>query len=109
MQFLVEKKINENSTILLSNFSYYLFHFVSKKTPQKFGGIFGTKVTDGVRECSGNETLKNFKVHCYETRLEVAIVVSPGWILTTQTEIPALQEITKNSNFLLTSMTYLEH
>ena len=31
VQFLVEHKINENSTDLLSNFSYYRFHPASKK------------------------------------------------------------------------------
>ena len=39
VQFLVEEKVNENSTDLLSNFSYYRFHFANKKTRRKFGGI----------------------------------------------------------------------
>ena len=32
VQFLVEEKVNENSTDLLSNFSYYRFHYTSKQT-----------------------------------------------------------------------------
>ena len=109
VQFLVEEKINENSTDLLSNFSYYRFHFVSKKTRRKFGGIMGTKLSDGVREYSGNETLKNLKAYYYETRSEVAIAGSPGWSLATQTEIPDLQEIAKNSSFQVSPMIYLEN
>ena len=109
VQFLVEEKINENSTDLLSNFSYYRFHFVSKKTRRKFGGIMGTKLSDGVREYSGNETLKNLKAYYYETRSEVAIAGSPGWSLATQTEIPDLQKIAKNSGFQVNPMIYLEH
>ena len=107
VQFLVEEKINENSTDLLSNFSYFRFHFVSKKTRRKFGGIFGTKLSDGVREYSGNETLKNLKAYYYETRSEVAIFGSPGWSLATQTEIPDLQEIAKNSSFQANSSIVL--
>ena len=96
VQFLVEEKVNENSTDLLSNFSYYRFHFASKKTRRKFGGIFGTKLSDGVREYSGNETLKNLKAYY---RSEVAIAGSPGWSLATQTELPDLQNIAKSSSF----------
>jgi hypothetical protein len=109
VQFLVEAKVNENSTDLLSNFSYYRFHFTNKKTRRKFGGIFGTKLSDGVREYSGNETLKNLKAYYYETRSEVAIAGSPGWSLATQTEMPDLQEIAKNSSFQVNPMIYLEH
>ena len=109
VQFLVEEKVNENSTDLLSNFSYYRFHFASKKTRRKFGGIFGTKLSDGVREYSGNETLKNLKAYYYETRSEVAIVGSPGWSLATQTELPDLQNVAKNSSFQANPMVYLKH
>ena len=72
-------------------------------------GIFGTKLSDGVREYSGNETLKNLKAYCYETRSEVAIVGSPGWSLATQTEIPDLQDIAKNSSFQVNPKIYLEN
>ena len=109
VQFLVEEKINENSIDLLSNFSYYRFHYVSKKTRRKFGGILGAKLSESVRKYSGNETLKNLKAYYYETRSEVAIVGSPGWSLATQTEIPDLQEIAKNSSFQVNPMIYLEH
>ena len=109
VQFLVEEKVNENSTDLLSNFSYYRFHFASKKTRRKFGGIFGTKLSDGIREYSGNETLKNLKAYYYETRSEVAIVGSPGWSLATQTELPDLQNIAKNSSFQVNPTVYLEY
>ena len=109
VQFLVEEKINEDSTDLLSNFSYYRFHFVSKNARRKFGGIFGTKFSDGVREYSGNETLKNIKAYYYETRSEVAIAGSPGWSLATQTEIPDLQEIARSSSFQVNPMIYLEN
>jgi hypothetical protein len=108
VQFLVKEKINEDSTDLLSNFSYYRFHFVSKNARRKFGGIFGTKFSDGVREYSGNETLKNIKAYYYETRSEVAIAGSPGWSLATQTEIPDLQEIARGSSFKVTPMIHLE-
>ena len=109
VHFLVEEKVNESSTDLLSNFSYYRFHFTNKKTRRKFGGIFGTRLSDGVREYSGNETLKNLKAYYYESRSEVAIVGSPGWSLATQTEIPDLQDIAKNSSFQANPMVYLEH
>ena len=108
VQFLVEEKINENSTDLLSNFSYYRFYFASKQTRRKFGGIFSTKLSDGVREYSGNETLKNLKAYHYESRSEVAIVGSPGWSLATQTEIPDLQKIARDSSFQTNSLMYLE-
>ena len=81
----------------------------TKKTRRKFGGIFGTKLSDGVREYSGNETLKNLKAYYYETRSEVAIVGSPGWSLATQTEKPDLQDIAKNSSFQVNPMVYLKH
>ena len=52
---------------------------------------------------------KNLKAYHYETRSEVAIAGSPGWSLATQTEIPDLQEIVKNSSFQVNSTIYLEH
>tara|TARA_X000000950_G_scaffold240734_1_gene293970 strand:+ start:178 stop:684 length:507 start_codon:yes stop_codon:yes gene_type:complete len=106
VQLLVEEKINENSTDLLSNFSYYRFYFISKQTRRKFGGIFGTKLSDGVREYSGNETLKNLKAYYYESRSEVAIVGSPGWSLATQTESPDLQAIARDSSFQVTPLLF---
>ena len=109
VQFLVEEKVNESSIDLLSNFSFYRFHFADKKTRRKFGGIFGTRLSDGVREYSGNATLKNLKAYYYETRSEVAIAGSPGWSLATQTEIPDLQDIAKNSSFQVNPMIYMEH
>ena len=109
VQFLVEEKVNESSIDLLSNFSFYRFHFADKKTRRKFGGIFGTRLSDGVREYSGNATLKNLKAYYYETRSEVAIAGSPGWSLATQTEIPDLQEIAKDSSFQANPLIYLEH
>ena len=109
VQFLVEEKVNEDSTDLLSNFSYYRFHFATKQTRRKFGGVFGTKLSDGVREYSGNETLKNLKAYYYETRSEVAISGSPGWSLATQTEMPDLQDIARNSSFQVNPMIYLEN
>ena len=107
--FLIEKKINEDLTDLLSNFSYFRFYYASKKTCRKFGGIFGSKLSDGVREYSGNETLKNLRAYYYETRSEVAVVGSPGWSLATQTELPDLQEIARNSSFQANPLIYLEH
>ena len=109
VQFLVEEKINENSTDLLSSFSYYRFYFVSKKTRRKFGSIFGIKLSDGVREYNGNETLKNLKAYYYETRSEVAVAGSPGWSLATQIELPDLQEIAKNSSFQSNPVIYIEN
>ena len=109
VQFLIEEKINEDSIDLLSNFSYYRFHYASKKTRRKFGGIFGSKLSDGVREYSGNETLKNLRAYYYETRSEVAVVGSPGWSLATQTELPDLQEIARNSSFQANPMICLEN
>ena len=68
-----------------------------------------TKYYDGVREYSGNETLKNLKAYQYETRSEVAVVGSPEWSLATQTEIPDLQDIAKNFSFQVNPMVYLKH
>lgn len=106
VQFLVEEKINENSTDLLSSFSYYRFYFASKGTRRKFGGIFGAKLSDGIRIYNGNETLKNLKAYYYETRSEVAIAGSPGWSLGTQTELPDLQAMARNSGFQVYSQIY---
>ena len=61
VQFLVEEKINENSTDLLSNFSYFRFHFVSKKKRRKFGGIFGTKLSDGFENIAAMKPSKTSK------------------------------------------------
>ncbi|MEL0166257.1 MAG: hypothetical protein VW918_07475, partial [Alphaproteobacteria bacterium] len=61
------------------------------------------------REYSGGATLKNLKAFYYETRSEVAIIGSPGWSLATQTEIPYLQDIAKNSSFQVNPIVYLEH
>ena len=108
VQFLVEHKINENSTDLLSSFSYYRFYFAGKQSRRKFGGIFGAKLSDDIREYNGNETLKNLKAYYYETRSEVAIAGSPGWSLATQTELPDLQEIAKNSSFQINPLIYIE-
>ena len=69
----------------------------------------GTQLSYGVREYSGNETLKNLKAYYNQTRSEVAIAGSPGWSLVTQTEMPGLQEIAKNSSFQVNPMIYLEH
>ena len=40
VQFLVEEKVNKNSTDLLSNFSYYRFHFANKKNTSKIWWYF---------------------------------------------------------------------
>ena len=108
VQFLIDAKINEGSIDLLSSFSYYRFHYAGKKTRRKFGGIFGSKLSDAVRDYSGNQTLRNVKAYYYETRSEVAIAGSPGWSLATQTELPELQEIARNSSFTVNPLTYLE-
>ena len=108
VQFLIEEKINENSTDLLSNFSYYRFHYVNKKTRRKFGGIFGSKLSDGVRTYNGNETLKTLKAYHYETRSNVAISGSPGWSLATQSELMDLQDIARNSSFSINPVTFME-
>ena len=42
------QKINEDSIDLLSNFSYFRFYYASKKTRRKFGGFFGSKLSDGL-------------------------------------------------------------
>lgn len=109
VQFLVEEKINENSIDLLSNFSYYRFYYVNKNTRRKFGGILGSKLSNNVREYCGNQTLKSFKAYYYESRSEVAIAVSPGWSLATQTELTDLQEIARNSSFNVNPLTYIEN
>ena len=106
--FLVEEKINEGSIDLLSNFSYFRFYYAGKKARRKFGGIFGSKLSDGVREYNGNETLKSLKAYYYETRSALAVVGSPGWSLATQTELPDLREIARNSSFQTNPMIYLE-
>ena len=108
IHFLIEEKINEDSTDLLTNFSYFRFYYASKKTRRKFGGIFGSKLSDGIRGYSGNETLKSLRAYYYETRSEVALVGSPGWSLATQTELPDLQDIAKNSSFQVNPMIYME-
>ena len=84
------------------------FITLAKKTRRKFGGIFGSKLSDGIREYSGNETLKSLRAYYYETRSEVAVVGSPGWSLATQTELPDLQDIAKNSSFQVNPMIYME-
>jgi hypothetical protein len=48
------------------------------------------------------------KAYYYEARSEVAVVGSPGWSLATQTELPDLQEIARNSSFQINPMIYLE-
>lgn len=109
VQFLVEEKIIENSIDILSNFSYHRFYFVNKNTRRKFGGILGSKLSDSVREYSGNETLKSLKAYHYEARSEVAIARSPGWSLAKQTELSDLQEIARNSSSNVNQMIYLEN
>ena len=99
VEFLHHNKVNEHSTDLLSNFAYYRFHYTSKTNRRKFGGIFKTSLYDDLRNYSGAETLKSMKAYYFETRSEVAISGSPGWSLATQTEMPELQEIAKNSSF----------
>lgn len=108
VQFLIEENINENSTDLLSNFSYYRFHYVSKKTRRKFGGIFGSKLSDDIRAYNGNQTLETLKAYHYETRSNVAICGSSGWGLATQTELGDLQEIARHSGFSVNPMVCLE-
>jgi len=104
----LKKKLTKTQLIYCLIFHITASILLAKKTRRKFGGIFGTKLSDGVREYSGNETLKNLKAYYYETRSEVAIAGSPGWSLATQTEIPDLQDIARNSSFHATPMVYLE-
>ena len=56
--FEIRGKINENSTDLLSNHSYYRFHFANKKTRRKFGPVFGTKLSDELENITAMRPLK---------------------------------------------------
>ena len=109
VQFLVEERINENSTDLLSSLSSSRFYYARKKTRWKFGGVFGVKLSDGVRKYSGNETLKNLEAYYYETLSKATIAGNPSRSLATQTGLLDLQEIARNAGFQVDSKTYRQH
>ena len=50
-------------------------------------------IADGVREYTGNETLKSLTAYFFEKRSKVHIAGSPEWSLATQTEVPELAKI----------------
>ena len=76
---------------------------------RKFSGMLGSKISDSVREYSGNETLESLKAYYYEARSEVAIAASLGWTLAIQTELCDLQEIARNSSSNVSPIIYLKN
>ena len=104
VQFLHEHKVNEDSIDLLSDFAFFRFYYVSKNSRRKFGGLLSFDMSDGVREYTGNETLKGLKAYFFEKRADVHIAGSPGWSLATQTEIEELSLIAKSSSFKMNSV-----
>ena len=99
VKFLHEHKINDESVDLLCSFAFFRFHYSSKNRRRKFGGFIKSDISDHLREYTGNETLKSLKAYFFEKRSEVHIAGSPGWSLATQTEVPELGEIAKDSSF----------
>lgn len=96
--FLHENNVNEKSVDLLSGFAYYRFYYTKKDKARSFGGLF-SKDYDTERSYSGAATMKLLKAYYFEQRSNVHTAGSPGWSLATQTEMPALREIAKNSSF----------
>ena len=99
IQFLHEHRVNEESVDFMSSFAFFRFYYSSKNKRRKFGSLVKSDIADGEREYTGNETLKSLKAYFYEKRSEVHIAGSPGWSLATQTEVPELSDMAKDSGF----------
>ena len=61
VEFCVGEELNENSNIILSQFSYYKFYFVNKYTQRNFSTLFSYPFFSKVpRFITEEDTLKNF-------------------------------------------------
>lgn len=108
IQFLHEHRVNEESVDFMSSFAFFRFYYSSKNKRRKFGGLVKSDIADGERKYTGNETLKSLKAYFYEKRSQVHIAGSPGWSLATQTEVPELSDIAKDSSFKANPMDYFQ-
>lgn len=108
IQFLHEHRVNEESVDFMSSFAFFRFYYSSKNKRRKFGGLVKSDIADGEREYTGNETLKSLKAYFCEKRSQLHIAGSPGWSLATQTEVPELSDIAKDSSFKANPMDYFQ-
>ncbi len=61
VEFCVSEEINQNSNIILSQFSYYKFYFVNKNTPRNFSTLFSNPFFSKMpRFLTEEDTIKNF-------------------------------------------------
>ena len=85
VEFCVSEEINENSNIILSQFSYYKFYFVNKKTPRNFSTLFSNPFFSKMpRFLTEEDTIKNFYSFLKIYKKFKFVHYKEGWCLKTQ-------------------------
>ena len=90
----MSEEINENSNIVLSQFSYYKFYFVNKNTQRNFSTLFSNPFFSKVpRFITEEDTLKNFYSFLKIYKKLKFVHYKEGWCLKTQEENEDLKNL----------------
>ena len=94
VEFCVSEELNENSNIILSQFSYYKFYFVNKNTQRNFSTLFSNPFFSKVpRFITEEDTLKNFYSFLKIYKKLKFVHYKEGWCLKTQEENEDLKNL----------------
>ena len=94
VELCVSEEINENSNIVLSQFSYYKFYFVNKNTQRNFSTLFSNPFFSKVpRFITEEDTLKNFYSFLKIYKKLKFVHYKEGWCLKIQEENEDLKNL----------------
>ena len=94
VELCVSEEMNENSNIILSQFSYYKFYFVNKNTQRNFSTLFSNPFFSKVpRFITEEDTLKNFYSFLKIYKKLKFVHYKEGWCLKTQEENEDLKNL----------------
>ena len=94
VELCISNEINQNSNLILSQFSYYKFYFVDQKTQRNFSSLFSNPFESKMpRFLTEEDTIKNFYSFLKIYKNLKFVHYQEGWSLKTQEENEDLKNL----------------
>ena len=94
VELCISNEINQNSNLILSQFSYYKFYFVDQKTQRNFSSLFSNPFESKMpRFLTEEDTIKNFYSFLKIYKKLKFVHYKEGWSLKTQEENDDLKNL----------------
>ncbi|MDC3063441.1 hypothetical protein OA253_02375 [Alphaproteobacteria bacterium] len=94
VELCVRNEINQNSNLILSQFSYYKFYFVNQKTQRNFSSLFSNPFESKMpRFLTEEDTIKNFYSFLKIYKNFKFVHYKEGWCLKRQEENEELKNL----------------